>query len=169
MVPRPHLLNRVPPNEGPSSTRSKKRGDREGNDMEKTRKNEGAKRTKDVKCNSIVWHDLSQRECVGSDQVHTTRLKTRKQMCRSATVSSLCTIQHSPSAWAGFAPKLTETLTVAVTKSCSQIPLERVCAVEQQDTIVQVLASAIVTLRDGKICRGPVQRKRSAPTVTTFP
>ena len=90
--------------------------------MEKTRKNEGAKRTKDVKCNSVVWHDLSQRECVGSDQVHTTRLKTRKQMCRSATVSSLCTIQHSPSAWAGFAPKLTETLIVAVTKSCSQIP-----------------------------------------------
>ena len=44
------------------------------------------------------------------DRVHTTRLKTKKQMCKSATVSILCTIQHSPSAWAGFAPKLTETL-----------------------------------------------------------
>ena len=52
------------------------------------------------------------------DQVHTTRLKTRKQVCRSATVSSLCTIQHFPSAWAGCAPKLTVTLTVAETKSC---------------------------------------------------
>ena len=29
--------------------------------------------------------------------MHTTRLKTGKQMCRSATLSSLCTIQHSPS------------------------------------------------------------------------
>ena len=29
------------------------------------------------------------------DRVHTTRLKTGKQMCRSATVSSLCTIQQS--------------------------------------------------------------------------
>ena len=52
------------------------------------------------------------------DHVHTTRLETGKQMCRSATVSSLCTIQHSPSAWAGFAPKLTVTLTVAEAKSC---------------------------------------------------
>ena len=29
-----------------------------------------------------------------SDQVHTTRLETGKQMCRSASVSSLCTIQQ---------------------------------------------------------------------------
>ena len=29
------------------------------------------------------------------DQVHTTRLKTEKQMCRSAMVSSLCTIRDT--------------------------------------------------------------------------
>ena len=51
------------------------------------------------------------------DQVHTTRLETGKQVCKSATVSTLCTMQHSPSAWAGFAPKLTVTFTVAETKS----------------------------------------------------
>ena len=39
-------------------------------------------------------------------------------MCKSATVSSLCTIEHTPSAWVGFAPKLTVTLTVAGTKLC---------------------------------------------------
>ena len=37
---------------------------------------------------------------------------------KCATVSSLCTIEHSPSAWAGFAPKLTVTLTIAKTKLC---------------------------------------------------
>ena len=39
-------------------------------------------------------------------------------MCKSATVSSLWTIEHSPSVWAGFAPKLTVTLTVVRTKLC---------------------------------------------------
>ena len=44
--------------------------------------------------------------------------KQGKQMFRSAKVSSLCAVQPSPSAWAGFAPKLTATRTVARTKSC---------------------------------------------------
>ena len=67
-----------------------------------------------VKCNPILWHDLSQRECVGK-MVKCTRQvwKQGKQMCKSATVSSLRVIQHSLSAWAIFAPKLTATLTVA--------------------------------------------------------
>ena len=40
----------------------------------------------------------------------------RKQVCKSATVSSLCVIKHFPSA-----PMLTVTLTVANTKLCIQI------------------------------------------------
>ena len=56
----------------------------------------------------FLWHDLSQRECVGK--------MVGKQMCKSATVSNLCAIQHSPSVWA---PKLTATLTVARKKILS--------------------------------------------------
>ena len=42
-------------------------------------------------------------------------------MSRNATVSSLRAIKHSSSAWAGFAPMLTVTLTVAKTKLCVRI------------------------------------------------
>ena len=54
-----------------------------------------------------------------SAQVCTTVLRQGKQMCRSVTVPSPCEIQHFPSAWAGFAPKLTTTLTVTEIKSLS--------------------------------------------------
>ena len=49
-----------------------------------------------------------------------TSLKTREASVQ-ATVSSLRAITHSPSAWAGFAPKLTVTLTAAKTNLCVQI------------------------------------------------
>ena len=61
-------------------------------------------------------------------------------------MSSLCTIQHSPSAWAGFAPKLTETFTVAVTKSCFH--MERVRVIGRHETVVQILVDVIVALHD---------------------
>ena len=51
-----------------------------------------------------------------SDQVHTTTLWQRKQICGNVTVSSQCAIQHSSSAWANVVPKLSVTLTVAETK-----------------------------------------------------
>ena len=52
-------------------------------------------------------------------QVSLASLETREASVQECNgVSSLCTIEHSPSAWAGFAPKLTVTLTVAGTKLC---------------------------------------------------
>ena len=65
--------------------------------------------------------------------------------------------QHSPSAWASFAPKLTETLTNAE-KSCrsSRSILRRVltsllehgCAIDQHDTGVQILVKFSIALHD---------------------
>ena len=52
-----------------------------------------------------------------SDRVRATSLEAGKEVYMSATVSSLCTIQHSPSARADFAPKLTVTCTDAKTGS----------------------------------------------------
>ena len=82
-------------------------------------------------------------------------------MCRSATVSSLCAVQHSPSA-SGRIPVLRHALTN---------PLERVCAIKHHDTVVQILANVIVALRDAlsRFVVGSVQRKRSAPTLMMFP
>ena len=48
-----------------------------------------------VKCNSAMWHALNQRECAGKMIKCAYQVwKQRKQMCRSATVSSLCAIQQ---------------------------------------------------------------------------
>ena len=90
-----------------------------------------------------------------SDQMCTAILKARKQMCRSATVSSPRVTQHSSSAWAGFAPMLTVMLTVAE-KSClgSRSVLRRVltnllehgCAIDQHGTDVQILVKVSVAL-----------------------
>ena len=68
-----------------------------------------------------------------------TSLKTKKHVCRSA-------IKHSPSAWAGFAPKLTVTLAVAKTKLCIQIfrpalmgdPTARLEALQMPFIVVQL-------------------------------
>ena len=78
-------------------------------------------------------------------------------MWKSATVPSLRVTQHSPSAWAGFAPKLTMMHTVAE-KSClsSRSILRRVltnllehgCAIDQHDTGVQILVKVSVALHD---------------------
>ena len=50
-------------------------------------------------------------------------------------------------------------------------PLERVRAIEQHDTVVQFLATAIVALHDVlyKLAASSVQGKRSAPTPMLFP
>ena len=72
-------------------------------------------------------------------------------MCRSVAVPSQCATQHSPSAWAGFAPKLTTTLAVTETKipvlvhvtflRCTLAnPLEYADAIVQHDSGVQILA-----------------------------
>ena len=70
---------------------------------------------------------------------------------------SLRATQHSPSAWAGFAPKLTMMLTAAE-KSClgSRSILRRVltkllehgCAIDQHDTDVQILVKVSEALHD---------------------
>ena len=58
-----------------------------------------------------------------NDQVCTTILRQAKHMCRNVTMMSLRTIQHSPSAWASFVPKLTTIITVAETKTLSYLTL----------------------------------------------
>ena len=92
-----------------------------------------------------------------SDQVRTAVLKAReKDMQECNSVKSTCNPTLLPSAWAGFAPKLTLMLTVAG-KSClgSRSILCRVltnllehgCAINQHDTGVQILVKVSVALR----------------------
>ena len=82
-------------------------------------------------------------------------------------MSSLCDVQHSPSAWAGFKPKLTATLTVAPNKNpaldlildlCQVLagPLEHGCATKQHDIGARALVGAIVELHDvlQRLCCG---------------
>ena len=77
-------------------------------------------------------------------------------MCRSVTVSNPCAVQHSPSAWANFAPKLTTAITVTGTKNpvIAHVaflrrvvidPLERGEATKQHDHGVHILADVLVT------------------------
>ena len=69
-----------------------------------------------------------------------------------------CAIQHSPSAWASFAPKLTATFTVARTKSCCRSHSGLSSAhqslgarvIERHDIVVQILVNVIVALHDAR-------------------
>ena len=80
-------------------------------------------------------------------------------MCGSVPVTSLRAIQHSPSAWAGFVPKLTTTLTVTETiipvlthvaflRRMFTNPLEYGDAILQHDSGVQILADVSVAFHD---------------------
>ena len=81
-------------------------------------------------------------------------------MCRCVTVTGPRAVQHLPSAWAGFLPKLTTTLTVSETKNNPVLshvaflrrkltnPLEYGDAIVQPDPGVQILADVSVAFHD---------------------
>ena len=79
-------------------------------------------------------------------------------MCRSVTVTSPRAIQHSPSAWAGFVPKMTTMLTVTEKNPCIisrcilrrmlTNPLEYVDAIAQHDSSMQILPGVSVACHD---------------------
>ena len=78
-----------------------------------------------VKCNSIVWQTIRANASALEEVIKCStdkagrQVKANVQECNG--VKSVYTQKHSPSAWLGFAPKLTVTLTVAGTKLCTWI------------------------------------------------
>ena len=55
-------------------------------------------RKKSVKCKSVLWHASANANALGMWTSARDKAEKTKQVCTSATVSSLCTDQHSPSA-----------------------------------------------------------------------
>ena len=116
-----------------------------------------------------------------SDQVRTTRLGNKGSNCAGVQRCQVSVRFNSPSAWAGFAPKLTATLAVTQTKNpaldlipdlCHVLagPVEHGCATKQHDIGARALVGAIVELH-GVLQRFVlclVQRKLSASTMLMF-
>ena len=80
---------------------------RDGEGGERERERERKERVSNATL--FLWHDLSQRECVGR------MIKCARQSCHKG---NKCAIQHFPSARASFVPKLTTMFTVTERKTC---------------------------------------------------
>ena len=92
-----------------------RRRDRE-RERETERETKRERETESVKRSSILWHDVSQRECVGRVIKCTQQGWKQGSKCPGVQRCQVCGTQHSLSAWAGFVPKLTATLTETETK-----------------------------------------------------